>query len=360
MSRKFQSIANGAYIMNSINTNFAALTALQSLNATNKSMLKTQEHISTGYRIGSAEDGSAYWSMATSMRSDNKSLSAVSDALGLGASSIDVAYTAMNSAVDATTEIKKKLVAAREPGVDRAKVQSEIDALQDQLRSVASSASFAGQSWLSVDTGGTAYKATESIVSSFNRSSGVNGSQVSVGTLSINVSSSFLFNSNTDGAGGVADSGSATADQLGILGSARLSITDADAAGVKRGSVDAAGTIVIANLDPTNATVAPAEMDVTNATDSQIDDYIQAVDTAVGEMTTAASSLGSAKSRISMQKDFVSSLMSSIERGVSTLVDADMNTESTRLQALQVQQQLGVQSLSLANSSSQSILSLFR
>ena len=221
--------------MSSINTNFAALTALQSLNSTNKSMLETQKHISTGFRVASAEDNAAYWSMATSMRSDNKSLSAVSDALGLGASSIDVAYTAMNSAVDVTTEIKSKLVAAREPGVDRAKVQSEIDALQDQLRSVASSASFAGQNWLSVDTGGTAYKATESVVSSFSRSSGVNGSQVSVGTLSINVSSSFLFNANTDGAGGVADSGSATADQLGILGSARLSITDADVISVEIG-----------------------------------------------------------------------------------------------------------------------------
>lgn len=346
--------------MNSINTNFAALTALQSLNATNKSMLKTQEHISTGYRVGSAEDSAAYWSMATIMRSDNKSLSAVSDALGLGASSIDVAYTAMNSSIDVVTEIKKKLVAAREPGVDRDKVQSEIDALQDQLRSVASSASFAGQNWLSVDTGGTAYKPTESVVSSFNRSSGVNGSQVTVGTLSINISSSFLFSANTDGAGGVADSGTATADALGILGSARLTIADADAAAAKRGSIDAAGTIVIANFDTTNATVAPAEIDVTNATDSDIDDFIQAADSALAEMTSAASDLGSSKSRISIQKDFISSLMSAIDRGVSTLVDADMNTESTKLQALQVQQQLGVQALSIANSASQSLLSLFK
>ncbi len=346
--------------MNSINTNFAALTALQSLNMTNKSMLKTQQHISTGYRVGTAEDNAAYWSMATSMRSDNKSLSGVSDALGLGASSIDVAYTAMHSSVEVVTEIKAKLVAAREPGVDRGKVQSEIDALQDQLRSIALSASFAGENWLGVDTGGTAYNATEFVVSSFSRSAGVNGSQVNVGTLSINISASFLLNANTDGAGGVADSGAAAADALGILGSARLSISDADTAGVARGSIDAAGTIVIANFDPANATVAPVEIDVTNATDTQIDDFIQAADAALSEMTTAASSLGSAKSRISIQRDFVASLMSAIDRGVSTLVDADMNTESTRLNALQVQQQLGIQALSIANSSSKDLLSLFR
>jgi flagellin len=52
--------------------------------------------------------------------------------------------------------------------------------------------------------------------------------------------------------------------------------------------------------------------------------------------------------------------MSAIDRGVSSLVDADMNSESTKLQALQVQQQLGIQALSIANSSSQNILSLFR
>ena len=49
-----------------------------------------------------------------------------------------------------------------------------------------------------------------------------------------------------------------------------------------------------------------------------------------------------------------------IDRGVGALVDADMNEESTRLQALQVQQQLGVQSLSIANQNSQQILSLFK
>ena len=53
--------------------------------------------------------------------------------------------------------------------------------------------------------------------------------------------------------------------------------------------------------------------------------------------------------RIDLQKDFISSLMDSIDRGVGQLVDADMNKESTRLQALQVQQQLGIQSLSIAN-----------
>ena len=77
-------------------------------------------------------------------------------------------------------------------------------------------------------------------------------------------------------------------------------------------------------------------------------------------MTDAATMLGAAKKRIDLQKSFASNLMDSIDRGVGQLVDADMNKESTRLQALQVQQQLGIQALSIANTNAQRILSLFK
>ena len=86
--------------MSSINTNVAAMTALQSLTQTNKMLTQTQSHISTGLRVAEASDNAAYWSIATTMRSDKASLSTVQDALGLGASMVDVAYTAMNSAID--------------------------------------------------------------------------------------------------------------------------------------------------------------------------------------------------------------------------------------------------------------------
>jgi flagellin len=77
-------------------------------------------------------------------------------------------------------------------------------------------------------------------------------------------------------------------------------------------------------------------------------------------MTISAANLGAVKQRVTLQRDFVAALMDAITRGVGALVDADMNEESTKLQALQVQQQLGVQSLSIANQNSQNILSLFR
>ncbi|WP_035616473.1 flagellin [Hyphomonas johnsonii] len=74
----------------------------------------------------------------------------------------------------------------------------------------------------------------------------------------------------------------------------------------------------------------------------------------------AAASFGSSQKRIENQSEFVSKLVDSMTTGIGGLTDADMEAASARLQALQVQQQLGVQALSIANQSPQSLLSLFR
>ncbi|MCJ9674757.1 MULTISPECIES: flagellin, partial [unclassified Neorhizobium] len=84
------------------------------------------------------------------------------------------------------------------------------------------------------------------------------------------------------------------------------------------------------------------------------------VDGQLESMSSAAAKLGAVSKRIDMQSDFVSKLTDSIDKGIGRLVDADMNEESTKLKALQTQQQLAIQSLSIANSDSQNILSLFR
>jgi flagellin len=171
--------------MSSIMTNVSAMTALQTLKSTSQQLNVTQQRISTGYRVSSAEDNAAYWSIATTMRSDNSALSTVKDALGLGSATVDVAYTAMNKAIDVVSEIKTKLVAARQPGVDRTKVQSEISELQNQLKSVADSSVFSSENWLSIDSSAASFNATKSVVSSFSRSGGA----ISIGTISINISS---------------------------------------------------------------------------------------------------------------------------------------------------------------------------
>ncbi len=312
--------------MDSIKTNFSAMTALQSLQATNKEMLKTQQRISTGFRVASAEDNAAYWSISTTMRSDNKALTTVTDALGLGSATVDVAYTALNQSIDVASEIKAKLVAAREPGVDRAKIQSEITEMQNQLKSNADSAVFSGQNWLSVDSSAAGYNAAKSVVASFTRAS---DGTISIGTITFSVDSSKLYDASAAG--------------VGILDALR------DGTGAQSGT----GTFSVASLNVSALTESAADL-------TTLETYIKGVDKSITEMTAAGTSLGSTKKRIGLQQTFVKVLMDAIERGVSTLVDANMNEESTKLQALQVQQQLGVQALSIANSSSQNILSLFR
>jgi flagellin len=301
--------------VSSIMTNVSAMTALKTLQSTNQKLEATQARISTGFRVAEASDNAAYWSIATTMRSDNKSLSTVQDALGLGSAKLDIAYTGINSAIEVVDEIKKKLVAAREPGVDRSKVQAEITELQEQLINIGASASFSGENWLSVDSSSTDYTAIKSIVSSYTR----DGSNVAVGTIDIDITSTELFDA---------------ADQTGILDRAGANFT----------------TESITTLDISGATITDADLDL----------MISDADAAITAMTDSASNLGAAKKRVSMQTDFVAELMDAIDRGIGALVDADMNAESTRLQALQVQQQLGIQGLQIANSSVQGILSLFR
>jgi len=314
--------------MASINTNVAAMTALQTLTATNKNLATTQDRISTGMRVGEAQDNAAYWSIATTMRSDNKALSTVQDALGLGAGKLDVAYTGMNAAIEVVDEMKAKLVAARGASDDdKTKIQAEITELQNQLMSIGLSANFSGSNFLATDS-----TAETEIVASFNRD---NAGNVSVGTIKFDVSSSQLFDFDDDGA-----VETDIAESNGLLSSELV-------------GVDAAG-------DPLDLGVSALTLTVVGQNADAIDNLISAVDGVLKGMTTAASDLGAAKSRVDMQMDFVSKLSDAIDRGVGQLVDADMQQESARLSALQVQQQLGIQSLSIANGNAQNILSLFR
>jgi flagellin len=311
--------------MTSLLTNVAARTALATLTQTNKSLEMTQNRISTGFKVATAKDNAAYWSIATTMRSDSAALSTVQDALGLGSATVDVAYNAVDSAVSVVSQIKEKLVAAREPGVDKSKIQSEITELQNQLQSIADASVFSGENWLSVDSSASGYNATKQIVSSFSRTGGT----VTIGTISIDTSTVALYDSST-----------ATS---GILDGSRDS----------SGALSASGSFSIATVDISS--LSDSSTDLTT-----LEGYIAGADAAVSEMTTAASTLGAVKSRIDLQKTFISGLKDAIDQGVGQLVDADMNEESTKLQALQVQAQLGIQALSIANQSSQNILALFR
>ncbi|MEO1611496.1 MAG: flagellin, partial [Pseudomonadota bacterium] len=87
---------------------------------------------------------------------------------------------------------------------------------------------------------------------------------------------------------------------------------------------------------------------------------LSAIEGLIQTTIEAQASLGTTEKRVEIQNDFMSSLIDSFKSGIGSLVDADLEEASARLQSLQVQQQLGVQALSIANQSPQTILSLFR
>jgi len=299
----------------SLLTNSAAMTALQPLRNVSASLQTTEHRISTGQRVATASDNSAYWSIATSMRADNAALSAVSDSLGLSAATVDTEYTALNKVIgdsnSGLTKLQALLVEAKTAGIDRTKIQAEITQIQQDMKNVANAATFNGVNWLSTTA---TTPATVNLVSSFSRVGGT----PTINTITVTVANYSLSTSTT---AGILDTVSGTA------------------------SVD---TISIAALTD-------------SATDqTTLDGYIAQVTAAINTVSQSAANLGAIKNRISNNTEFVKSLMDSVDRGIGQLVDADMNAESTRLQALQTQQQLGVQALSIANQNSQSILSLFR
>ncbi|RXT35479.1 flagellin [Bradyrhizobium betae] len=301
--------------MSSLLTNSTAMTALQTLRSVSSQLSTTQGRISTGQRVATASDNAAYWSIATSMRADNAALSAVSDSLGLSAATVDTEYTALTSVVGDSTgglvKLQSLLVEAKTAGIDRTKIQADITQIQQQMKGTASAATFNGVNWLSATT---ATPATVNLVSSFSRVGGT----PTTGTIALTTSNYSLYTSTSTG------------------------ILDTVSGGAS------VNTLTIATLTDSVAD------------QTTLDGYISKVTAAINSVASAAANLGAVKNRIQTNTDFVQSLMDSVDRGIGQLVDADMNRESTRLAALQVQQQLGVQALSIANNSSQSILSLFR
>ncbi|MDQ2093998.1 flagellin [Rhodalgimonas zhirmunskyi] len=402
--------------MSSILTNNSAMVALQTLKSINSNLSGVQSQISTGKSVGSAKDNSAVWAISKVMESDVNGFKAISDSLALGESTVAVARNAAETITDLLTEMKGKIVAAQEDNVDRTKINADVTALKDQINSVVAAAQFNG---LNLVDGSTA---SASVLASLDRdASGVTASSITVTAKDMSTggyTANDIFSGSSTGSSSNGDTVALTLDagggneQIEILenGSAfaagdKVSLTvgdetvsytvtadDAaatttsdlvavalknkvDALGVSGLVVDydsgTPGTLDITNNGTVDLSVsgqftnagsgglgAMAGIDVSTAVGAT--SALASVETLINTAIDAAASFGSVEGRISIQADFVSNLTDSLTSGIGAMVDADMEEASARLQALQVQQQLGVQALSIANQSPQTLLSLFR
>ena len=581
--------------MSSILTNQSAITAVANLAATQKSLSSVQNEISTGLKVSSAKDNAAYYSIATTLRTQIGNLSAASDSLNLGQSVVATATAATNNVTSILQSIQKDLVSASQPGIDLGSLQTAITTLRSQLTGTVSTASFNGVNLLDgsnpssvqfvAGVTGTGANTQVNTLSIGTSTTNLSGSDYVTGTNALanaavtadanaaqaksnytQLLSKFTSDVGALVAGDVADAtttngttafkaifgaaasissgvvsgivaGSEAAQLLGTTGSITLStatpgtitsytgatggaivaylgagatatttaataatgslaklaytadtaaannaaayptylvdnavttantkatalsayttaksafttavggLSSSDLAngastaafqsvfgssatiangvvtGIAAGSVAAgligtggsytisggsyttSGTTATAGgalyslygtgsssnttdatatggaskiaTDAANAVNSNAaastiyngalfsvsQIDVSHATPAQIATYIKQVGAALSAVNTASETLGAASTNIDLQSSYTSSLSDSLTTGVGSLVDADLNEASTRLNALQTQQQLGVQALSVANQNSQLILKLFQ
>jgi flagellin len=273
----------------SVNTNAAALIALQNLNATESQLQTAQNRVSTGLSVGSAKDNASVWAIAQGQRADIGALDAVTMSLNRATSISDVASTAGQSVSDLLSQLKAKVVAAEDSSlttVSRTALNDDFRSILNQINDVINNANFDGANIL-------------------------NGS----------LPNGLQFLANADGSSTLTLSG----QDLSLGGSI----------------ITIAGTASI-----TTATLATALL-------TQVNQSLSNVDSALGN-------LGSQSTEISNHTTFIGKLQDVLQTGVGNLVDANMATESAKLQALQVQQQLGIQALSIANQAPQAILALFK
>jgi flagellin len=154
-------------------------------------------------------------------------------------------------------------------------------------------------------------------------------------------SASFNGINLVDGALATADVvGSITRDTAGAIGTETITVTGEDLSGVGAvltGLAD--GDLVDAAAIAATLTTIEAELTIVN---------------------DAAAGFGTSQKQIEIQSDFVGNFKAAVKNGIGALVDADMEEASARLAALQTQQQLGIQALTIANQAPQNILALFR
>jgi len=284
----------------SVNTNNGAMTALQSLNQTNKQMATTQSRINTGLAVASTKDDSAAYNIAQSLRGDISGLTAVSSSLNNAKSVTDVAVSGAESISDILNQMKTLAAKSDDDTLttdQRSQYNTDFTNLRDQITTIVASSDFNGINLLK--SGGGSVSALQSLQGG--STSPTNAAAWDPSTLDV---------ANID---------------LGLGGS----------------------TITVAATDDISSQANAHAM-------------LSTLKTSSDNLASKLSDLGSASRTIDRQLSFTSKLSDALESGVGNLVDADLAKESANLQALQVKQQLGVQALSIANQAPQTILSLFR
>jgi flagellin len=391
--------------MDSILNNSAALSALQALQMTQQSLATVQNQVSTGLSVASAADNSAYWSIAAQLNADSGIVTASNDALSEGQSVLATATSAINSVITTLNSMATALTQAQNPDAEIGDINTSLASLGRQLTDAVNGASFNGLNVLN------ATQNTLSFVAGYNASStggSVNtiafaaqaltggatttptttttqstitdpttianlatlyatppttatlsyGNDVitasTTGPAALTVESEDLYGNVTTATYTALDSNgnnSATDTSLTFATASSLAVSTTTTTAATSNLLTQGGIDLTGGTGPTSTFQIGTTITAANALD--------AVNQALSAVTNYSAEIGATQDRMTAANTFNSALTTNYSNGVSGLVDADMNQASTRLQALQTQEQLGIQSLSVANQNAQLILKLF-
>ncbi|KIC18230.1 flagellin [Leisingera sp. ANG-DT] len=277
--------------MISFHNNSGAMVALQTLGGVNSQLNQTQDSISTGQTINSAQDNAALWAISELMNSDISGLRSVSDSLSLGEATVAVASAGAEQITETLTEMRSLAIMASSGMGDFSKYEAAMAKKTEQINSIISSSGF----------------------------NGVN-----------------LLKTDVDGAGG-----------------AGLTVPSA---------ISSDGTLSTLSVDGVDFEGSPL-FDLGGRT--AITDSASAL-TALGEIEgflayaiEGSAALGSSANQLAGQGDYVSKQSDALTRGVSSMIDTNMEEAATKILALQAQQQLSTLSLSIVNTMPDTLRNLY-
>ena len=308
--------------MTSILTNNSAMNALSTLRNINGNLNTTQDRISTGLKVASAKDNAAYFQISSIMKGDSASLNSINEGLTLSKNSLATARLGAESFKELATQFTERLAFAQGAKGGFTEIGQELSELVKQMETTIAQSTFNGDDMVN------AAKTAPTADATIELTTGVVTAATGLAVETRNVVTG-ITRAGT-GAVEVTTIEVDTVDLSTLLSEFKL-IEDGFAAAAG----GAAGEAYLAGVLASSAGI-------------------------LSRATEAATSLGLSEKAIENQQSFLSSLVDNINSGIGSMVDANMEDEATRLQALQVQQQLATQALSIANQGPQNILALFR
>ena len=381
--------------MSYILTNPSALSALQSLQQTQTNLATVQEQVSTGLSVSTASDNASYWSIATQLNSDSGVVSAANSALSQSQSVLDTASSAISSVISTIDAINTAVTAAvgTTTAAQLATLNTTLAGLGQQLTDAINGASFNGLNLLNGSQTGTlsfvaGFNATatggsfntinitsQALTSSVTTTTTTPQAQITDSTTVANLISSYGTSNGatlavgTDVITATAGTGLISVESEALDGTTTtttyqgIDSTGANSTSLTQGTAsgDVSAFTETVTTTPGSGLLTQGAYSLTNltVTSTNAKAIVAATDSALTAVTSYAATIGATQDRITNATSLNSQLTTNYATGVAGLVDANMNTASTQLQALQTQEQLGIQALSIANQNSQLILKLF-